>query len=325
MRVALINLPRLALTPVAALTFAFAPAAQAQDAAQWLARAASAARSLNYVGTIVLQHGARVETSRLIHVSEGGQELEKLVSLDGPAREVIRSQGEVRCYYPDAKVIRVEPRTMRNVFPSLSTEQQQSLALYYTFRKAEVARVAGHDAQAYVFEPKDGLRFGHKFWSDIETGLLLKGRLLNERGDIVEQFAFMDIAIGAKIDRDLVKPTWPSMPADWQMKRGSAGEMAVHDTGWTVTKLPPGFTKITEGYRSLRGKRDPVAHLVFSDGLVAVSVFIEPRSSVPVQSGPLQQGALNVYSMKVDDQMVTALGEVPGATVRQIAASVARR
>jgi len=131
--------------------------------------------------------------------------------------------------------------------------------------------------------------------------------------------------IGAKIDRDLVKPTWPSMPADWQMKRGSAGEMAVHDTGWTVTKLPPGFTKITEGYRSLRGKRDPVAHLVFSDGLVAVSVFIEPRSSVPVQSGPLQQGALNVYSMKVDDQMVTALGEVPGATVRQIAASVARR
>jgi len=64
---------------------------------------------------------------------------------------------------------------------------------------------------------------------------------------------------------------------------------------------------------------------VFSDGLVAVSVFIEPRSSVPVQSGPLQQGALNVYSMKVDDQMVTALGEVPGATVRQIAASVARR
>lgn len=325
MRLALPHLHRLALTPVAALALAFAPAVLAQDAALWVARAAGAARTLNYVGTIVYQHGPRVETSRLIHLADGGQELEKLVSLDGPAREVIRSQGEVRCYYPDAKVVRVEPRTIRNVFPSLSPEQQQSLTQYYDFRKAEVARIAGRDTQAYVFEPKDGLRYGHKFWADVETGLLLKARLLNERGDIVEQFAFMEITVGPKIDRDLVKPTWPATPPDWQVKQGSSGQMVADDTGWTVTKLPPGFAKIMEGYRKLRGKGDPVAHLVFSDGLVAVSVFIESRSSVPVQSGHLQQGGLNVYSMKVDDRLVTALGEVPGATVRQIAASVARR
>ena len=48
------------------------------------------------------------------------------------------------------------------------------------------------------------------------------------------------------------------------------------DTGWMVTRLPPGFVKIVEGFRRLRGKRDPVAQLVYSDGLVAVSVFIEP-------------------------------------------------
>ncbi len=49
-----------------------------------------------------------------------GSEFEKLVNLEGPAREVIRRNGEVRCYYPDAKVIRIEPRTFRNAFPSLS-------------------------------------------------------------------------------------------------------------------------------------------------------------------------------------------------------------
>ena len=182
----------------------------------------------------------------------------------------------MRCYYPDAKIVRVEPRTFRNVFPSLSPQQQAALAQFYDFRKAEVSRVAGLEAQAYVFEPKDGMRYGHKFWADRETGLLLKARLINEKQEVVEQFHFTDIAIGVRIDRDMVKPTWASTPPDWQVKQGAPSDPVPHETGWVVGRLPPGFSKIMEGFRSLRGKREPVAHLVFSDGLVAVSVFIEP-------------------------------------------------
>jgi sigma-E factor negative regulatory protein RseB len=309
---------------VAAL--AFSPIAGADDAQAWLARAAQAARTLNYQGTIVFQHGGRVETSRLTHLNDNGAEIEKLVNMDGPAREVIRSQGEVRCYYPDAKVVRVEPRTFRNVFPSLSAQQQAALAQFYEFRKAEAGRVAGLEAQAYVFEPKDGLRYGHKFWADRETGLLLKARLINEKQEVVEQFAFTDIAIGVKLDREMVKPTWPGIPPDWQLRQGSAGDPVPHDTGWIVAKLPPGFLKIQEGFRTLRGKREPVAHIVFSDGLVAVSVFIEPIAAVPGQAaGALRQGGLNVYTLKLDDHFVTALGEAPATTIRQIAQSVARR
>lgn len=313
-----------AVLAVAATAHAQAPAGE--DAGSWLARASHAARTLNYAGTIVFQHSGRVETSRLTHLNDNGAQYEKLVNLDGPAREVIRSQGEVRCYYPDAKVVRVEPRTFRNVFPSLSPQQQAALAQFYEFRKAEAARVAGLEAQAYVFEPRDGLRYGHKFWTDRETGLLLKARLLNERGEVVEQFAFTDIQIGVKLDRDAVKPTWPATPPDWTLRQGSAGDPAPHDTGWTVGRLPPGFAKIMEGFRSLRGKREPVAHLVFSDGLVAVSVFVEPIAAVPgLAAGAVRQGGLNVYAVRVDDHLVTALGEAPPATIRQIAQSVARR
>jgi sigma-E factor negative regulatory protein RseB len=313
-----------ALTLLAALVYA--PGVRAEDAAAFLARAASAARNLNYIGTIVFQHSGRVETSRLTHLNDGGTELEKLVNLDGPPREVIRNAGEVRCYYPDAKIVRVEPRTFRNVFPSLSREQQASLAQYYDFRRAEVARVAGIEAQAYVFEPRDGLRYGHKFWADPATGLLLKARIVNEKGEPVEQFAFTDIAIGARIDPEMVRPSWPATPPDWQLRQGGPGDAVPHDTGWTVTRVPPGFAKINEGFRLLRGKREPVAHLVFSDGLVAVSVFVEPIAPGPVQqAGFLQQGGLNVYVLKLDDHMITVLGEAPARTVQQIANSVARR
>jgi sigma-E factor negative regulatory protein RseB len=303
-----------------------APAARAQDASAWLARAATAARELNYVGTIVYQYGPRVETSRLTHVYENGAEFEKLVNLDGPAREVIRSAGEVRCYYPDAKIVRVEPRTFRNVFPSLSPQQRQALTQYYEFRAAEAGRIAGLEAQAFVFEPRDGLRYGHKFWAHKDTGLLLKARLVNEKGEVVEQFAFTDIAIGGRIGREHVKPTWDGTPADWQLKESHPADAASQDTGWTVTRLPPGFVKINESFRTLRGKRDPVAHLVYSDGLVAVSVFVEPVVATPSQAlGTVRQGGLNVYSIKVDEHFVTVLGEAPAATVRQIALSVARR
>jgi sigma-E factor negative regulatory protein RseB len=316
---------RLAAGSFLAAALTCAADAAAEDAGQWLDRAAMAAKSMNYAGTIVFQHNGHVETSRLVHLVDGGKEFEKLVSLDGPAREVIRSSGEVRCYFPDAKVIRVEPRTFRNVFPSLSAEQQRNLAQYYDFRVVEGERVAGRSAQIVMFEPKDGLRYGHKFWSDTATGLLLKARLINDRGEVVEQFAFTDVAINVQLDRDMVKPSWAATPPDWQVKQGFAGEVVPHETGWSVGKIPGGFQKIMEGYRTLRGKRDPVAHLVYSDGLVAVSIFVEPLAGSPVATGLSQQGGLNVYSTKSDDFLVTVLGEAPPATVRQIAQSVARR
>jgi sigma-E factor negative regulatory protein RseB len=301
------------------------PAALAQESLAWLARAADAARTLNYVGTVVYQYGSRVETSRLVHLNERGSEAEKLVNLDGPAREVIRAQGEVRCYYPDAKVLRIEPRTFRNAFPSLSPQQQKALADYYVVSRKELERVAGMEAQAWEFEPKDRFRYRQKFWVDANSGLLLKVRISNERNETVEQFAFTDLVIGGNIDREMVRPTWIGTPPNWQVQHLEPGRIEVKDTGWEVSKLPPGFAKTGEGFRTLSGKREPVAHLVYSDGLVAVSVFIEGAGSAPRASGHAQIGGVNVYVRQLDDYVVTVLGEAPGVTVRQIANSVTHR
>ena len=310
---------------LAATSLAIAPPAAAADASAFLARAATAAKQLNYLGTIVYQYGARVETSRLVHLNDGGNEFEKLLNLEGPAREVIRSAGEVYCFYPDAKVVRIEPRVFRNAFPSLSVQQQRSLADYYEFRKAEPGRVAGMEAQAFVFEPKDGLRYGHKFWADAATGLLLKARVLNEKGDVVEQFAFTDISIGVKIDRSMVRPSWPTPPPDWQIRQIGPGEVEAKDTGWVVTRLPAGFVKIAEGFRALRATRPPVAHLVYSDGLVTVSVFVEPVGGTAHSTGLKQEGAVNMYIRQLEDYIVTVLGEAPPVTIRQIALAVTKR
>ena len=297
----------------------------APEATAWLDRTAEAARTLNYVGTIVYQHGNRVETSRLVHRNENGVESEKLINLDGPAREVIRSEDEVRCYYPDNKVLRIEPRTFRNAFPALSPQQRRSLTDQYTVRKAETARVAGLDAQAYTFEPKDRYRYAQKVWVDVNTGLLLKVRIQNEREEAVEQFAFTDLTIGGNVDRDLVRPTWTGTPKEWLVQRVAPGATESKDTGWEVARLPSGFVKTGEGFRTMPGKRDPVAHLLFSDGIVTVSVFIEPASSTPRPSGHTQIGAVNAFVRQLDDNVATVLGEAPPATVRRIANEISRK
>jgi sigma-E factor negative regulatory protein RseB len=260
-----------------------------------------------------------------VHFNDRGIELEKLTSLDGPTREVIRGQGEARSYYPDAKVVRIEPIAFRNAFPSLSLAEQKGLTENYELRRAETGRVAGLDAQAWVFEPKDGLRFGHKFWVDTTSGLLLKARVINERGDVVEQFSFTDLALGVPLDRALVRPTWSGTAPDWKLQRSPPNDIETQDTGWVVNRVPPGFVKVAEGYRVLRDRQDPVAHLVYSDGLTSVSIFVEKIAAAPRSIGPAQQGGINIYVRPFDDRVVTVLGEVPSATVRQMAHSVSRR
>lgn len=313
------------IAPVAFALVLLASVAHAEDALSWLTRAANAARSMNYVGTIVYQIGPHVESSRIAHLNDGGQQFEKLTNLDGPARELIRTRGEVRCYYPDAKLVRVEPRTFRNAFPTLSGEQRHALSQYYDFRVVGDDRVSGRPAVVVAFQPHDGLRYGHRFWSDRATGLLLKARTVNEEGEGIEQFAFTDIALDVPVDRALVTPSWPVTPPDWHVIEGVAGDLAVENTGWVVTHLPAGFTKIMEGYRRLHNRRDPVAHLVYTDGLASVSVFIEPIGSARTPVGFVQQGGLNVDRVRLGDHLVTVMGETPRATVRQIANSVERR
>lgn len=59
-----------------------------------------ASRELNYDGVFVYRLGKQVDTMRIIHKSDADGSIERLVSLTGHAREVIRDKDQVRCYFP---------------------------------------------------------------------------------------------------------------------------------------------------------------------------------------------------------------------------------
>ncbi|MEO8003533.1 MAG: MucB/RseB C-terminal domain-containing protein [Betaproteobacteria bacterium] len=299
---------------------------QRSEALQLLQKIADAAREQNYTGTFVYQHGDQFETSRIAHFVENGNEYEKLESLDGPRREVIRNNEEVLCYYPDAKIVRSDKRVARRTFPALLPEQLSSLTEYYEIHKGDPERIGGFDAQSLVLEPRDGLRYGHKFWADSASGLLLKARMLSERHNVVEQFSFTQLVIGAGVTKEMVQPSFNIRYPEWRLDRFANNTVSEGDSAWTVKNFPAGFRKILEMRRSKQGNSVLVTHMVYSDGLATVSVFIEPAASRnQVNEGLSQQGAVNIYTRMLDDHVVTVLGEAPATTVMQIANSIEPR
>ena len=296
-----------------------------QDGLDWLKRMAGASRQLNYSGTFVYNHAGRTETSRIVHyVNSAGGEFERMETLDGPAREVIRTNDEVTCYLPDAKTVIIEKRGKRR-FPVQLPEQLTGVADNYAVRLAGMDRVAGYDCQVILLVPRDKLRYGHHFCADAGSGLPLRARTFNEKNEPLESFAFTELKIGGSFNRDRVRSRYAAAAKsrDWKVDHSQFSTAEVPaETGWVLTQQPTGFKKLTELKRSFAGRAAKVSHIVYSDGLAAVSVFIEPLPKGRPAQSLSHQGAVNIYMRPVADHMVTVLGEAPAATVMQIANSL---
>ena len=182
---------------------------------------------------------------------------------------------------------------------------------------------AGFDAISLSLEPRDGMRYGHKLWADAATGLLLRARMMDEQSRIVEQVMFTQLKIGG-VGRDAIKSSIHATFPPWRLDRFANNPLAQLESHWGVRSWPPGFRKVNEMRRGREGAPASVTHLVYSDGLAAVSVFIEPlagRSEAAI-TGLARQGATHIYTRILDDQLVTVLGETPAVTVMQIGNSV---
>ncbi|MBE0620572.1 MAG: MucB/RseB C-terminal domain-containing protein [Burkholderiales bacterium] len=296
------------------------------DALAWLQRIHVATQKLSYTGTFVYRSGEQAETSRIVHVVDHSGIRERLETLDGYPREIVRNGDEVKCYLPDRMTVKVDKQTDHKIFPQLLPKNLQDISEHYTLSTGEVERIAGHDSQAIALQPKDKLRYGRKLWADQKTGMLLKSQTFDVEGEMIEQFAFTQISIGGKIDYEELKPRLLGKARVWHIENSGAVEANLAASGWTINSQLPGFKKVTEMKRTQGGSKE-VGHVIYSDGLAAVSVFIEPmanKTSLP-PAGLSRQGAINIYSRQIASHLVTVVGETPAESVKSLAESVEYR
>jgi sigma-E factor negative regulatory protein RseB len=296
--------------------------AQAQDpqGLSWLRKIHNATQKLSYSGTFVYQNGSRSETSRIVRYADGGGDIEKVEIMDGVPREIVRTKDTVRCYLPGNRVVKVDRRTERG-FPALVPDRIGALTHHYDITLGETHRIAGYDCRAIELTPKDNLRYGYRLYADQASGMLLRAVTLDAKGETVEQFTFTELKLGG-VTRDMVKPRHASR--SWRVE--DAGVTYERLAGWGLSSELPGFRKIVELKRRIADSRS-AGQVVYSDGLAAVSVFIESLEgrSDPVRTGLASMGAIHIYTREVANHMVTVVGEAPAASVQRIADAVEYR
>jgi len=277
-----------------------------------------ALRTLDYTGTLVYLHEHQLESMRITHVVRDGQELERLVSLNGSAREVKRDQSSITCVMPDAKAISVDQRAPgAGLIPSLGDLDR--LDGLYGLHPLGDYRVAGRSASVIGVIPKDDFRYGYRFYLDGETGLPLKTDLMNERAKPLEQIMFTSLTLNSA-----------TMPGDGTPRQQEGFRRLVreapqaitieHPGQWDFADLPVGFRLHMHNHRTADDGR-MVEHLVLSDGLASISVYIEQGGGEGLQ-GAAHVGAVNAWGGRVEGHWVTAVGEVPSITVRRIVESM---
>lgn len=301
-------------------------AADNDDAIQMLEQMTDAAKKLTYEGVFAYQAGRNFQSIRIYHRADESGELERLISLNGAAREVIRSNDTVTCINPDGKKVNVSRRPLGRGFPSDLPEKLNVATPYYDVKLGKTNRIAGRKARELIITPVDDYRYGYRLWVDTETHLLLKSELVDSNDEVLETFAFTSINTDTYIPDHKFKPQMAGEEMTWQRSEpetplGSAS--ASQESLWRAQWLPAGFAQVAYQTRLRASNGVDVEQLVYSDGLSSVSVFIEKiHARHSHLQGGSHVGAINAFGTVMHAHFVTVVGEVPAQTVEKIGNSI---
>jgi sigma-E factor negative regulatory protein RseB len=303
-----------------------APLASHADAEAWLTRIDRAAKQENYEGTFIYQRGGSFQSSRIVHYVDHGNEYERVEGLDGRPQRTLRKNDDVWTFLPDRKLCIVDKRENKFAFPSLLAGGVAHVLDAYDVHTVGTDRVAGLDAQVIALVPKDSYRFAFQIWYDKKTGLLLRAQTLDAQNQVLEQIAFSQLSFSVAYDHRNVASGLRDM-SGWNVVHPPLDSVDMAAEGWVVPQTIAGFQAIRELRRPMAAREAGAAPIqvdqaVYSDGLSAVSVFVEPVGKSDRKEGIASSGATHILVRKVGNFWITVVGEVPQPALQQFASAI---
>lgn len=312
------------LTQSLALLLLLSPAlADDREPSEWLNRMGAAVQSTSYEGTVIRMRAGETEALKIVHTVADGVVREKVVAQEGNGLEIIRNGNEVHCILPDRKSVLVEEWDDQSTLFSALPTSEIRFGNEYDVSIVREDRVAGRRTNLLAIRPHDGYRYGYRIWLDIETGFPLQTQLIADDGSAIEEVKFADITLNQEIHASALAPSYSTEDFRWYTQPARHVTRSV-DSDWACDNLPQGFRAVSTHAEKMPGSDILVIHILYSDGLANVSVFVAQLGDGNSQ-GPSSVGAANSYSAIVDGHHVTAVGEVPAMTVEQIATTMRPR
>lgn len=292
------------------------------EPSDWLNRMAAAVQSTSYEGTVIRTKDGAVEVLRIVHTVQDGVIREKVVAQEGSGIEIIRIGNEVHNILPGRKSVLVEQWADQSTLFSTLPSSKIRFGSEYDLAIVRNERVAGREAILLAIRPHDGYRYGHRIWLDKVTSFPLQTQLI-EDGTAIEEVKFAEITISEEIHASALATSYSTENFTWLTQ--TTGHSAVEiETSWTSSELPAGFRAVSTHEEQMQGSDAMVTHILYSDGLANVSVFITARTG-KMFAGAARVGGSNSYSIEIDEHEITAMGEVPAMTVEHIATTMRRR
>lgn len=296
------------------------------SAGQWLEKMATAEHYLNYSGTFVYIRGSQIETMQIVHGFDEAGERVRVTALTGASRELVRDGKHVYQVLPDKKTVLIEPRSRRfdpaPFLRSLDAENGD-----YVVELGQLERVADHYCQVVNMQAQDHYRYSYRFCMEQQSGLLLKAEVLGEGERLFEKMIFTNLSMPQQVSEEALRTT--SHHPGFRLLRSAelatghqAPPLAV-EKGWSLQALPPGFVVQQNRMRNIATSEKPVQHIVATDGVASVSVFVaEFIAGQPYSEGMLRSGALRAVSRLENGFVITVVGEVPEETVTLISSAL---
>lgn len=299
----------------------------------WLLRVHQGARQSVYTGTFVVSSGAGMASARIWHVCEGSQQLQRVESLSGIPRAIFRHNDQVVTFFPQSRIAVAEVRESLGLFPDLLKSSDSSIGDFYQLKALGNERIAGFDADIFLLQPKDGLRFGYRVWSEKKSGLIIQLQTLDLNGKVLEQSAFSELQLGAPVN--VAKLTRSGNTDGYRVVRPDLQKTTADAQGWSLQKPVDGFkpmgcyqrAAVVQPQPIQQGKVQPTMQWVFSDGVATLSLFVETFDARRhLREGATEMGgATHTWTRRIDTWWVTAVGEVPLVTLSAFAQALERK
>jgi sigma-E factor negative regulatory protein RseB len=300
------------------------PAIAGDEPQQWLERMGAAMSQMSYQGTFIYIAGDRMETMRITHVIDENGSRERLSSVSGPRREVVRDQSGVKWISGEDEAVMADPAANWPMFLDQSIRGLPAHSGYYKLKLRDQKRIAERTGQRLDIVATDRFRYGYSLWLEAGSGLLLKWQLNDQDGEILAKLEFTELKMGSEVDRsELKRKHSETRQVASGLPVGGAKPIS-ENAQWQAYWLPPGF-RMTANRAPSQDPQGVFQHQVFSDGIASVSLYVEPLDSTSgVGMGLSEVGTSHIFSRTADDVLVTVVGDVPALTVEKIAESVSQ-
>jgi len=293
--------------------------AKQPEAKELLQRLSHSLKQLNFSTSFVVVKNNQAEPYHWFHgVDQNNAELEILSLLNGPRRDILRKGDVISYIEPELPPYSVLASHISGPIPSILTKDISELESSYDFVSVGRSRVLGRPAQLIRIVSKDQHRFGHWLWVDQNTGLLLKLAVITKKGQLLEQVQFTHLDITEQPSESIKQLQTAELPHVVDLPKTNQ----VKKLNWQVTWVPDSFKQLKANRHRINLSKQAVEFMMYSDGLVEFSVYVNPSKDKDRPAEFVMDGATVVLNQAANGFEISVVGKIPTGTAKKIANSV---